>query len=242
MLEATLDEVVLGRDEGGVVREHEAPVGRSQDVVGDHSGAARGLDVGAGVARDLVARDRVARCGRPDVDAVLEAGAVAVPRDGVPAGRSAVPFSSTPSPPNCWPSMPLDVTVESLSVVPVANSESKSPARALSARVQRLTVTAPACLIQMPMPPRLVTRTRSSITCGALSIATPWLAFARTLTPRTTSRARRSASRRRLPAEARSSRLRRRRRRSDDRVSRMSQVAAVPDTSPRRDGRRRRAA
>ena len=104
----------------------------------------------------------------------------------LPRATSSVPFMSTPSPPNCWPSIPLCATVESLSVVPTAYSESKSPARALPERTQWLTETPLPCLIQTPLPPWLVTLSRSSVMLWALSTAIPCGAFASTLTPRTT--------------------------------------------------------
>ena len=81
VLEAALDEVVLGGHDGRVVGDHEPEHRRREPVVGDQAGAAGGLDVGAGVVADLVARDRVAVGRRAGVDAMLEADAVAVVGD-----------------------------------------------------------------------------------------------------------------------------------------------------------------
>ena len=82
--------------------------------------------------------------------------------------------------------MPLPVTVEPLTLVPVAKAESNSPARRLFTSEQRVIIVVSPCLIQTPMPPWFVTVSRSSVMSAALSIATAWLAFASTLTPRTT--------------------------------------------------------
>ena len=65
VLEAALDEVVLHRHGRGIVREHDAEEPRVQPVVGHEPRAARGLDVGAGVAPDRVARDRVVASAEP---------------------------------------------------------------------------------------------------------------------------------------------------------------------------------
>ena len=83
-----------------------------------------------------------------------------------------MPLSPTPSPLYCWPSLPLPVTVDLLSVVPTACAISMKPARALPTRREFVTVTEVPALICTPVPALLVTVTPSRVTREDVSTQT----------------------------------------------------------------------
>ena len=95
-----------------------------------------------------------------------------------------LPLRPTPSPLYCWPSLPLPLTVDALSVSADRLGHLHQPRARVADEARVVIVTAVPALTCTPVPALLVTVTPSRTTRAALSIQTACGAAASTVSPR----------------------------------------------------------